>query len=350
MALETATYIADLNAANPTGTDPVAQGDDHLRLIKAVLQTTFPDVATSHIKATTNQATTGTNDTTYMTPKKVADAIAALAPGGTTLTVKELDGSPSIAGVTEIKFDQSTGLAVTNNTGGSVTISASGGGSAGSTVKSSGVTKGTGVTTLDFSGFIAAAVSGVTGTITWTGMNARNGNTGTEYTAITKITFTGSAITTSVSGNTLTVTAADNSGVTVKNNGGTGAVDTTLNFTKGMTASSSGATGTVQAALSPICGAHISSAAVVSLSMLDSGVSVTCSKGGTGVYNLSITSSTFTPKRLLLATPVSTGTIPLMAIHTTVGSSNPHLVTVYMMQVSGGSFVLVDNDFDFLFF
>lgn len=43
MALETATYIADLDPANPPGTDPVAQADDHLRMIKQVLQNTFPN-------------------------------------------------------------------------------------------------------------------------------------------------------------------------------------------------------------------------------------------------------------------------------------------------------------------
>lgn len=41
MGLETGTYINDLNAANPTSTDPKSQGDDHLRLIKAVLKNTF---------------------------------------------------------------------------------------------------------------------------------------------------------------------------------------------------------------------------------------------------------------------------------------------------------------------
>lgn len=41
MALETATFIADLVPANPGSTDPKSQGDDHLRMIKAVLQATF---------------------------------------------------------------------------------------------------------------------------------------------------------------------------------------------------------------------------------------------------------------------------------------------------------------------
>ena len=44
MALESATYIDELNSSNPTATDNVSQGDDHLRLIKSVLKTSFPSV------------------------------------------------------------------------------------------------------------------------------------------------------------------------------------------------------------------------------------------------------------------------------------------------------------------
>jgi len=45
MGLETGTYISDLNASNPIhATDPVSQGDDHIRLIKSVLLATFPNV------------------------------------------------------------------------------------------------------------------------------------------------------------------------------------------------------------------------------------------------------------------------------------------------------------------
>ncbi len=42
MALETASYIADLVITNPDGGDARATADDHLRLIKAVLRRTFP--------------------------------------------------------------------------------------------------------------------------------------------------------------------------------------------------------------------------------------------------------------------------------------------------------------------
>jgi hypothetical protein len=41
MSLESATYIGQLVETNPTGTDPKSQGDDHLRLIKSVLQNQF---------------------------------------------------------------------------------------------------------------------------------------------------------------------------------------------------------------------------------------------------------------------------------------------------------------------
>lgn len=44
MALETATYISDLVTTNPTSTDPKSQGDDHIRLVKSTLKTTFPNI------------------------------------------------------------------------------------------------------------------------------------------------------------------------------------------------------------------------------------------------------------------------------------------------------------------
>ena len=41
MALESGTYISQLNSSNPTTSDDVAEGDDHFRLIKAVLKNQF---------------------------------------------------------------------------------------------------------------------------------------------------------------------------------------------------------------------------------------------------------------------------------------------------------------------
>lgn len=45
MALETATYINGLVASNPLSTDPKSQGDDHLRLIKSAIRSTFPNIS-----------------------------------------------------------------------------------------------------------------------------------------------------------------------------------------------------------------------------------------------------------------------------------------------------------------
>ena len=45
MALETGTYISDLNVSNPAATDGVTQADDHLRLIKSTVKATFPNVS-----------------------------------------------------------------------------------------------------------------------------------------------------------------------------------------------------------------------------------------------------------------------------------------------------------------
>jgi hypothetical protein len=44
LPIESAAYIADLNAANPPDADPVGQADDHIRLIKGVLKATFPNL------------------------------------------------------------------------------------------------------------------------------------------------------------------------------------------------------------------------------------------------------------------------------------------------------------------
>lgn len=43
MALEAGGFINDLVAGNPDGTDQRSEGDDHLRVIKASVQATFPN-------------------------------------------------------------------------------------------------------------------------------------------------------------------------------------------------------------------------------------------------------------------------------------------------------------------
>ena len=41
MGVETATYISQLSATNPLGTDPISEGDQQIRLIKTVLKAQF---------------------------------------------------------------------------------------------------------------------------------------------------------------------------------------------------------------------------------------------------------------------------------------------------------------------
>lgn len=52
MPLESITYIPDLVAANPTTSDGLVQGDDHLRGIKAALRNTLPNWTAAALTAT----------------------------------------------------------------------------------------------------------------------------------------------------------------------------------------------------------------------------------------------------------------------------------------------------------
>jgi hypothetical protein len=56
MALETGTRIADLVPTNPVGaTDFVSQGDDHIRLLKACIQGSFPALGSNAVTATADE-------------------------------------------------------------------------------------------------------------------------------------------------------------------------------------------------------------------------------------------------------------------------------------------------------
>jgi hypothetical protein len=87
MSLETATYLADLQPANPPSTDPTSQGDDHLRLIKQVLQTTFPGGSRTYPVPTTLAKTTN-----YTIVKNDGEGViyVSTAGGAVTLTLPTL--------------------------------------------------------------------------------------------------------------------------------------------------------------------------------------------------------------------------------------------------------------------
>jgi len=66
MPVESATYINGLNASYPTGSDNIAQGDNHIRLIKETIKATFPNIAgaVSGTHTAINSAVTDANAAT----------------------------------------------------------------------------------------------------------------------------------------------------------------------------------------------------------------------------------------------------------------------------------------------
>jgi hypothetical protein len=85
MALETGTFISDLVATNPTGSDALAFADDHLRLIKSTVKATFPNISGAVTKTHTEINTA------------VDQAGAALPRAGGTMTGPiVLAGAPTV--------------------------------------------------------------------------------------------------------------------------------------------------------------------------------------------------------------------------------------------------------------
>jgi len=96
MPLETGTYISDLNASNPAGTDTVDKADDHLRLIKSTLLASFPGV-------------TGAVTATH-TELNILDGVTATAAelnilDGATLTVTELNYVDGVTSAIQTQFN-----------------------------------------------------------------------------------------------------------------------------------------------------------------------------------------------------------------------------------------------------
>ena len=81
MALETGTYISDLVATNPTGSDPLAFADDHLRLVKSTIKSTFPNItgAVTKTHAEINALASQTQLTALETSLTAAIAAAVAA-------------------------------------------------------------------------------------------------------------------------------------------------------------------------------------------------------------------------------------------------------------------------------
>jgi hypothetical protein len=111
MGLESASYPNQLVATNPTGSDPKSTADDHIRLLKSVIQTTFPNITGAITAAQADLNKVGvtqpqtSNDTsvssTAFVQTAVASAITAIGAGasmwvsGTTYALGNVVWSPS---------------------------------------------------------------------------------------------------------------------------------------------------------------------------------------------------------------------------------------------------------------
>lgn len=71
MAVESATYVSQLDPTKPGINDLKSEGDDHLRLIKSTLTTTFPNIQGVSSSPTSNSSTL------LATTQGVQSAIAA---------------------------------------------------------------------------------------------------------------------------------------------------------------------------------------------------------------------------------------------------------------------------------
>ena len=81
MGLETATYISQLVPTNPTSSDPVSQGDDHLQQIKSVLQAQFTTLGAAAVTTTAAELNLLDGKTTLAT-----EGTAVLSTGETVTT------------------------------------------------------------------------------------------------------------------------------------------------------------------------------------------------------------------------------------------------------------------------
>lgn len=250
MALETATYISDLVTTNPTSTDPKSQGDDHIRLVKAALKTTLPNITgavsathtelsyssgvTSAIQTQINAkapiaSPTFTGTVTVPTPSNSTDASTKgyvdstafstalpaqtgnsgkfVTTNGTTASWSTVEKIPSVAVITST----TTWTCPANVTKAKVYVTG-GGGSAGNGVSQNGGGGGGGGTAIKFltvtPGTVYTATIGAGGTAIASGAGNTTGNAGGTS------SFSGSGIT--------TITASGGNGGAQSSSGGNG--------------------------------------------------------------------------------------------------------------------------------
>ena len=138
MALESTTYIDGLVTTNPTGTDPRSQGDDHIRLVKSTIRSTFPNVSgamtATHTELNLIDGYTGTtaelnyNDiptlgTVEPSKSVTADAVGITKKLKTQEQTEIVNVVGTVSGATAINFALGNVATAVLASGGSFTIS-----------------------------------------------------------------------------------------------------------------------------------------------------------------------------------------------------------------------------------
>ena len=102
MALETATYINGLVATNPVSTDGLAAADDHMRLIKSTIKSTFPSI-TGAVTATQVELNVLDGITSSTAELNILDGVTSTAAelnilDGVTATTTEINHLSGLTG------------------------------------------------------------------------------------------------------------------------------------------------------------------------------------------------------------------------------------------------------------
>ena len=111
MGLESASYISELVDTNPVVGDPVGEGDDHLRLIKTVLQTQFSGLSGT-TAVTTSEAELNYNNITTL---GTVEASKVVTTDGSSVTnfVDKVIQRPEIKDYSETKTALTPAASVT---------------------------------------------------------------------------------------------------------------------------------------------------------------------------------------------------------------------------------------------
>lgn len=113
MGLETATFVSDLVNTNPTSGDNRSQGDDHLRLVKAAVQATFPNAGKAfRFPDSVNKSS---NYTVLSTDQNKIITVDA-SGGGVSLTLPSLAAGDAGWQIWIIKTDSGTNDVLANGT------------------------------------------------------------------------------------------------------------------------------------------------------------------------------------------------------------------------------------------